>query len=134
MDSENNYDIEPVNSSCNNIINDTVIINSPGSTLNNSDKDIISGTNQHDADAQYDNVDNISVKPLYGGIKTNILFTIKFRNKIININSDSEYNAIKLFLNNKIYKKDNLLEISYKNKFSLYIIKNSYKNKFIKMN
>lgn len=138
MASENNYDIVPVNNSCNNVINTNVIVSSPGSDTSHSDKNITNTSNQYDANAQFDNIDNITVKPLYGGIlnniKKNILFTIKFRNKIVNIEELNEESAIKIFLDNKIYKKDNLLEIIYKNKSSLYIIKNGYKNKFKKIN
>jgi len=137
MDSENNYDIVPVNNSCNNVIHTDVTISSPGSDTGNSNQNITSTSNQTEANAQFDNVDNITVKPLYGGILKNvknILFTIKFRNKIVNIDSLNEESAIKKFLDNKIYKKDHLLEIIYKNKSSLYIIKNNYKNKFKKIN
>ena len=138
MDSENNYDIEAVNNSCSNVINTDVTVSSPGSDTSHSNQNITSVDNQHDANGQFDNVDNITVKPLYGGIlnnkKKNILFTIKFRNKIVNIEAVNEKSAIENFLDNKIYKKDHLLEIIYTNKSSLYIIKNSYKNKFKKMN
>jgi len=137
MDSENNYDVEAVNNSCSNVINTDVTVSSPGSDTSHSNQNITSVDNQHDANGQFDNVDNIIVKPLYGGIlnniKKNILFTIKFRNKIVNIEAVNEKNAIENFLDNKIYKKDHLLEIIYTNKSSLYIIKNSYKNKFKKM-
>jgi len=132
MDSENNYDIVPVNNSCNNIIHTDIIVSSPGSDTSKSNQNIDIASKQLHADGQYDNVDNISVKPLYGG-KKNILFTIKFRNKIVNIESLNEESAIKRFLDNKIYKKDHLLEIIYKNKSALYIIKNG-KNKFKKIN
>lgn len=137
MDSENNYDIVPVNNSCNNVINNNVIVPSPGSDNAKSNQQIESVNNQTDANAQFDNVDNITVKPLYGGFLKNIkniLFTIKFRNKIVNIESVNEESAVKKFLDNKIFKKDHLLEIIYKNKNSLYVIKNSYKNKFKKIN
>ena len=138
MDSENNYDVVSINNSCSNVINTNVTVSSPGSDTSHSNKNITSVSNQYDADGKYDNVNNISVKPLYGGIlkniKGNILFTIKFRNKIVNIESLNEEKAIKIFLDNKIYKKDHLLEIIYKNKSSLYIVKNGYKNKFKKIN
>jgi len=137
MDSENNYDIVPVNNSCNNVINNNVIVPSPGSDNAKSNQQIESVNNQTDTNAQFDNVDNITVKPLYGGFLKNIkdiLFIIKFRNKIVNIESVNEESAVKKFLDNKIFKKDHLLEIIYKNKSSLYVIKNGYKNKFKKIN
>ena len=144
MDSENNYDVVAVNSSCSDVVNPDVITSSPGSPTAYSNQNITGVSNQHDASGQYDNVDNIVVKPLYGGIlnknnnkknlKNNILFTIKFRNKSINIESIDEEGAIKIFLDNKIYKKDHLLEIYHNNKCSIYIVKNSYKNKFKKIN
>jgi hypothetical protein len=159
IDSEINYEIVPVNNSCKNQVHNDVTISAPGSQTSYSNQNITDVTKQTDANAQYDNVDNITVKPLYGGIlekknnkiinknlsllkssyskiniKENLLFTIKFRNKIVKIQSLDEKSAIKIFLNNKIYKKDHLLEIIYKNKSSIYIIKNGYKNKFIKIN
>jgi hypothetical protein len=138
MDSENNYDVVPINNSCNDVINKDVTISSPGSKTAHSDQNITNINNQYDTNSQYDSIDN--VKPLYGGIlknNMNTLFTIKFRNKVVNIESLNEKKAIKIFLNNKIYKKDHLLEIIHKNKnthiSSFYIIKNGYKNKFKKM-
>jgi len=108
MDSENNYDIVPVNNSCNNVINNNVIVPSPGSDNAKSNQQIESVNNQTDTNAQFDNVDNITVKPLYGGFLKNIkdiLFIIKFRNKIVNIESVNEESAVKKFLDNKIFKK-----------------------------
>jgi hypothetical protein len=138
MDSENNYDIIAVNNSCDSVIHSNIIVASHGSDVSHSNKNITSLSNQQDANAQYDNTDNMSIKPLYGGIlkniKENILFTIKFKNKIVNIDSFTEKGAIKIFLKNKTFKKDHILEIIYKNRSSLYIIKNNYKNKFIKIN
>jgi hypothetical protein len=136
MDSENDYDIIPINNSCSTINNSTVTVSSPGSATSYTNQDITNINNQHAVSGQYDNVDNLTVKPLYGGIlkNNNILFTIKFRNKEINIEAFNEKCAIKIFLNNKIYKKDHLLEIYNKNKCSIYVIKNGYKNKFKKIN
>jgi len=136
MDSENNdYDVVPVNNSCSTTINSNVTVSSPGSSTSYSSKDITTINNQHALSGQYDNVDNMTVKPLYGGIlNKNILFTIKFRNKETNIEALDEKCAIKIFLNNKIYKKDYLLEIYHKNICSIYVIKNGYKNKFKKIN
>ena len=138
MDSENNYDVVPINNSCNDVINKDVTISSPGSKTAHSDQNITNINNQYDTNSQYDSIDN--VKPLYGGIlknNMNTLFTIKFRNKVVNIESLNEKIAIKVFLDNKIYKKDYLLEIIHNNlnthTSSFYIIKNGYKNKFKKM-
>lgn len=133
MDSE--YEITPINSSCNNIINKNLTISSPGSATSYSNQNITNVNNQHDLNSQYDNINNMNIVPLYGGKsnKNNILYTIYFLNKKININANNEKNAIKSFLNNKIYKKDNLLQIIHKNIKSLYIIRSNYKNKFIKI-
>jgi hypothetical protein len=134
-DSSTDYDFKPVNHACDKVVNNSVIVSSPGSQTTQSDKSITDVHNQHEADAQYDNIEAGNIKPLYGGKskEKNLLFTIKFLNKTVNILATDEKSAIKLFLNNKIYKKDNILEITHNKKSSLYIIKNSYKNKFIKM-
>jgi hypothetical protein len=148
MDSESNYDIIPVNNSCSGVVNKNIIVTSPGSQTSNSNQNITTVNNQSENDTQYDNVDNINIKPLYGGKLKNLtikklsnkkninlsVFTIKFRNKLVNIESSDEESAIKILLNNRIFNKDNLLEIIYKNKSSVYIIKNGYKNKFKKIN
>jgi len=131
-DSESNFDIVPINKTCSSNINSTVIKPSPGSSGDNLDSNLNTLDAQNKVDAQYDSVDNIEVKSLTGGSLKN--YIIKFRTKQYNINSNDEINAIKIVLNNKIYKKDYLLYINEKNsnKTSTYIIIRKQKNKFIK--
>ena len=129
---EPSFEIKPINSSCSNIENKDMLKPAYGSTSDNMNKDISNLDNQANANAQYDNVDSMEVKPLYGGYYL-INYSILFRKNIYKINSDSEINAIKLLLNNKIYKRDYFLEISNKNKKSVYIIRGNYKNKFSKI-
>lgn len=131
-ESENNFDVVPINKTCSSIINTTVIKPSLGSTGDNLDTNLNNIDTQNEVNAQYDNVDNIEVKSLVGGSLKN--YIINFRNKQYNINSDNETNAIKIVLNNKIYKKDYLLYINEKNnnKKSTYVIVRKQKNKFIK--
>ena len=131
-DSETDYSVTPANNTCSNTVNNSVTVASPGSQNANTSQNIASVNNQHIADSQYDNVDSITVKPLYGGKNKNIFFTIKFLNKIVNINAIDEISAIKLFLNNKIYKRDHLLEIKHNNISSVYIIRAGYKNKLVR--
>ena len=131
MDSET-HDIVPVNNKCQGHA-ETKIISNPGTDTNQAAKDIQSGNNQNKADAQYDAVDDMKVKPMYGGKNNNILFKISFMNKKWDIYDINEKNAIKQILNNKIYKKDYILEISYHSIKSVYIIKANYKNKFKKI-
>lgn len=132
MDSESNYDVTPANHSCKSS-STTINVMQPNSTNSNTSNDIDNTTNQHAKNAQYDNIDNTTVKPMHGGYKK---FTIIFINNSYIIDSTDELDAIKFFLKNivnKIYKKDNLLEIiSNKNK-SMYIVKAKYKNKFKKI-
>jgi hypothetical protein len=138
MDSENSdYDIVPINNSCTNTINSSVIVSSPGSQTSNTNQNISNINTQHEVNSQYDNVDNINVQHLYSGgkkLKNSLVFNIKFRNKIINIESSSEKKAIRIFLKNKNYKKDHILEIIYKNKNSIYLIKGNNNNKINKIN
>ena len=128
-DSESNFDIVPINKTCSSNINTTVVKPSLGSSGDNLDSNLNNLDAQNKVNAQYDNVDNIEVKSLTGGFLKN--YIINFRNKQYNINSDNEINAIKLILNNKIYKKDYLLYINEKNnnKPSRYIIIRKQKNK-----
>ena len=129
MDSES-HDIVPINSQCQGRV-ETKIVSQPGTDSNQAAKDIQNTENQQAINAQYDSVDDMKVKPMYGG---NMLFKIIFRNKVSNIYQNNEKNAIKELLNNKIYKKDHLLEIfNNKNVRSVYIIRGNYKNKFKKI-
>lgn len=122
MDSENNYDITPANNSCSQTINKTNVTPTPGTTVGNSTQNVNDFHNQHQASAQYDSSD-IEVKPMYGGNLKN--FSIKFLNKLYLVNSNNEINAIKEITNNKIFKKDNLLEIKNEsmNNYKLYIVR-----------
>lgn len=131
-DSESNFDIVPINKTCSSNINATVIKPSPGSSGDNLDSNLNTLDAQNKVNAQYDSVDNIEVKSLTGGSLKH--YIINFRNKQYNINSNDEINAIKIVLNNKIYKKDYLLYINEKNsnKKVTYIILRKQKNKFIK--
>lgn len=127
IDSE--YEIQPVNNSCVNSEKIT-IVPQHGSPVATTTKNIDNVNNQHTVNSQYDNVDNMNVKPLYGGMKYKIIF----RNKTFFISGKGEIEAIQKFLHQKIYKKDHLLEI-YKNtnQKSVYIIRGHYKNKFKKV-
>lgn len=131
-DSENNFDIVPINNTCSSNINTTVIKPSPGSSGSIQDNNLNNIDAQNKANSQYDNVDNIEVKSLTGGSLKN--YIINFRTKQYNINSNNEINAIKIILNNRIYKKDYLLYINEKNtnKIEKYVIIRKQKNKFIK--
>ena len=131
MDSETNFEIDPVNQNCKNVVNDQVIQSDPNTNNNNASSNVNTTLDQHTLDSQYDNTDAIIVKPMYGGNKK---FKIIFKKKEYLVISNNEINAIKNVLNNKIYKTDNLLEIKCNNnKYSMYIIKGNYKNKIKKI-
>ena len=133
MDSENEYhDFVPSNSHCSNIKNETLIIPQPGTATTDNLNNIDKLHNQMVANSVHDNVDAITVKPLYGGSK-NVDFNINFRNKNYKVNDNNEVNAIKKILNNKVYKRDHLLEISYKNKSSIYVVRGFKKNILFKI-
>jgi hypothetical protein len=121
MDSETSYEIIPINKSCSTVINNNSIVSSKSTAIGQQNQHINNINNQHTAYAQYDNVDNLNVQPLYGGGKK--IFTIKFRNKMINIEAKSKKNAIQLFLNNKVYKRDQKIEVSYHDNVSSYLIR-----------
>jgi len=132
MDSEINFEINPVNQNCKNVVNNQIIQSDPNTDNDNVSSNVNTTLDQHTLDSQYDNTDAIIVKPMYGGNKK---FKIIFKKKEYLVNSNNEINAIKNVLNNKIYKTDNLLEIkgNNNNKHSMYIIKANYKNKFKKI-
>jgi len=120
VDSEDSYKVIPINNKCSSVSNKIVVLET--NNINNVNQI----NNQLIASSQYDNVKNIIVKPMYGGNKS---FNIIYRNKEYNIISNNEINAIKNILQNKIYKKDYLLNIN----DSLYIIRANYKNRFKKI-
>lgn len=129
-DSESvDYSVTPVNNQCSTYVK-TNIVPIHNSTSSITNKNIDSMQNQATASAQYDNPNIASPKPMYGG---NNSYKIIFRKKNSFIKSTSEKDAIKIFLNNKIYKRDYLLEISQYNKKSIYIIRANYKNKIKKI-
>lgn len=148
MDSENNYDVVPANQSCGNISHTSIIQPTLGTPTNNASKNIDYVNNQHQASSQYDTISNTQLQPLQGGsIKK---FIILFKNNNYSIYDTNEIMAIKKIINNKIFKKDHLLEIveeddtyitnNYnikdlfkKSKKSLYIIRGFNKNKFVKI-
>lgn len=132
MESEtNDYDVKPINHKCSLSMNSYLTKPNPNSTNYNVSTNLNSVSNQHKLDSQYDNVDSLNVKPMYGGKN---IFKIKFRNKYYNISGINDLDAIKIFLNGRIFKKDHLIEISYNNIDSLYIIRRKYKNKIIRLN
>jgi hypothetical protein len=131
MSESEDYDIIPVNHGCSSSTSSLLIKPTLNSSTGNATTDITASSNQYDYDAQYDNTDNIIVKPLYGG--SLIKFKIIFKNKINYIYSNNEINAIKDVLNNKIFKVDNLLEIFHNKEKSMYVIQKNYKNKIKKI-
>jgi len=128
-DSESvDYDITPINSQCSTYVK-TEVVNSHSGITTNTNKSIDSLQNQITTDAQYD-ADITRPSAMYGG---NNNYKIIFRKKSYFISGSSEQDTIKIFLNNKIYKRDYLLEISQYNKKSIYIIRANYKNKIKKI-
>jgi hypothetical protein len=121
------YDIVPANNSCSNQINKNKIISTPGTSTHANQVHVNATENQHIEDSKYDNVDNMNVKPLYGGIKknNNKYYKIHFNNKIKKYKAKSEKDAINIFLSNNEIPNNYLLEIccSNKKKESLYLIK-----------
>jgi len=123
------YSVTPANQKCQNATTVNIVSN-PGTTASGTSSELDSVLNQSTADQQYD-VSSSPVKKLYGGRKINIynLYKIKFKKKIYNIKSNNEMNALKLFLNGRIFKSDNIITINN----SLYILRGNYKNKFVKI-
>ena len=68
MESEtNDYDVKPINHKCTSSMNSYLTKPNPNSTNYNVSTNLNSVSNQHKLDSQYDNVDNLNVKPMYGG-------------------------------------------------------------------
>lgn len=127
MDSEVDYEVQPVNNQCSSVINTETIKSNPNTINTNTMSTINNSNSQAYVDSQYDNVNSNDVKPMYGG--SDKIYKIIFKNNIHYIFSKSENNAIKKIIKNNSSKKDNLLEIFENNNSSMYIVK---KNNSIK--
>ena len=131
MDSE--YEVVSVTAHCSNVENTSIIQPSPGSVNTITDSKINDFHNQHIANTQYDSVDDMNVMPLRGGDLNRV--TVIFMNKKIYIDNKIKNmdTFIKNFLNNRVFRKDHLLEIINNNISSIYIIRGHYKNRYIKI-
>lgn len=129
METNSNFNVIPANHMCQNSSNrNSIIVSTPGTSTNLASKNIDTFHEQNLENTKYDSVD--TVKPLYGGN----LFTFIFRNKKIYMVGKNEKTVIKSFLKNKKeYKKDQKIQLFNNNNLSIYIIKGSSKNKFIKL-
>jgi len=135
------YTVTPINQQCQNSTNIKVVSNL-GTSTNGTNNELDTVLQQAKLDAQYDSTSS-TVKKLYGGNdtinkkknknKTKLIiynnFKIKFKKKVYNIQSNNEINAMKLFLNGRIYKGDNIITVNE----SVYILRANYKNKFVKI-
>ena len=130
---QKSYDIIPVNNKGSQVINHSAIVESPNTISAKTSGSINSLDNQQKESSRFDTIDSVNVSALSGGKKILKKFLILFSNKKYINYGLNENESIKLFINNRIFKKDNLLEIIYNNKSSLYIIKGFIKNKFIKI-
>lgn len=132
--SQESYEIVPANNKCSGIINNQAIVESPDASSAKTSNSINTLDNQSKESTRFDNVDDMKVTPLSGGKKNLKKFFILFSNKKYISYGLNEIDSIKVFINNRIFKKDYLLEIFEKsNKKSVYIIRGFYKNKFIKI-
>jgi hypothetical protein len=132
--SQESYEIVPANNKCSGIINNQAIVESPGASSAKTSSSINTLDNQSKESTRFDNVDDMKVTPLSGGKKNLKKFFILFSSKKYISYGLNEIDSIKVFINNRIFKKDYLLEIFEKsNKKSVYIIRGFYKNKFIKI-
>jgi len=132
MDSEeNNFKVTPGNSHCVNSQQVTTLSSST-SSIGKASQGITTMSNQSDSYSINDTTaTNSTISSLAGG--GNTIYKIIFRNKTFSSNGKNELDSIKKILNNKIYKKDYLIEIFNNNKKSIYILRANYKNKFKKI-
>jgi len=126
--SSEDYEVVPINNKCTTQVNSLVITTKPGSSVSTVSNNVNSINYQQQVYSQYDNTEEIYVKPMFGGAEHQ--FNIKFINKYYKIQSDNEINAIKKVLNNRIFKLDHLVIV---NDTNIYIIRGRYKNKFKKI-
>lgn len=130
---ESDYLVKSAVSQCKNTATVTTVSN-PTSNTAQASQGITDMDNQNIAFDNNDNVPEIStIKAVTQNGGANTIYKIIFRNKTFSSNGKSELDAIKKILNNKIYKKDYLIEIYNNNNKSIYIVRANYKNKFKKI-
>jgi hypothetical protein len=129
------YDVIPVNNKCSSIINQPSVVAPPNSTSAKTSGSIDTLDNQNKESGRFDNVDDMKVTPLSGGNNKKLKqYLIVFSGKKYTSSGLNEIESIKLFLNNRIFKKDYLIEVfDNMKKKSVYIVRGFYKNKFIKI-
>jgi hypothetical protein len=129
------YDIVPVNHKCSSVINHPSVVAPPNAVSAKTSGSINTLDNQHKESGRFDNVDDMKVTPLSGGNNKKLKkYFIIFSGKKYISSGLNETDSIKIFLNNRIFKKDYLLEIFENNsKKSRYIVRGFNKNKFIKI-
>ena len=127
------YHVIPANKTSDTQITKTTVISTPGTPAHKNQVMADAIAQQHIQDSKYDNTDDITVKPLYGGNnKKNNKFKyykIRFNNKLNKYKAHCELDAITMFLNKNKLKNDYLLDITEYNKNTkkekeiLYLIK-----------
>ena len=128
------YIVEPANKSCGNFQNKSVVTNSPGSENAASLNSVNNVNNQLETSNQYDNVSNLTIKPMNGGNKNSYQIEFKKKKYIINdVNNEKE--AIKKLLKNKIYKIDYIVYVknNFTKKIKQYILRRNHKCKLTEL-
>ena len=97
------YHVKPVTTECKANTQTTVIESVPGSPVSDSTTAATSVNQQQRQDTRFDTIN--------GGSKKLINFKIYFLNKEYYIKSVDEFSALNIFLNDKIYKKENILKM-----------------------
>jgi len=125
-----NFDVVPANNSCLNVVNKPVIV--PASSSGNQGaSDVLA---QQAADSKGDA--NLSVHPIpntqRGSGRNDKKYTVYFMGEKYNLSEINEEECIKKVVNNRIFKRDRLIEIRNDNKISNYIIRGHKKNVFKK--
>jgi len=130
------YKIIPANQNCSDIQNKPVIKLTSGTETANAAAKINNFHTQHQENIKYDSIDSVEIKPLAGGNK-NIKkeYKINFLKKDYTLFGNNELDVIEKFLNKRIFKKENILEIKMntnKNS-SIYIVKANVLNQIKKI-
>ena len=128
------YNITPVTHNCtNSTINKSVTqINTPAHHANVK---LDNSANQAQENARYDTISETEVEPMHGGkkIKNNI-YKIFYKKKAFSIQTDSEKKALRYFIKNINLTQDELIQVLSKKENNMYILRNTKKTKYIKIN
>lgn len=134
MSEEMDYNITPITHNCTN-----AAINKPETQINtpahSANLKLDNSANQAQENSRYDTISETDVESMYGGKKIiNNMYKIFYKKKTFSIQIDSEKKALRNFIKNINLTQDELIQVQSNKENNMYILRNTKKIKYIKVN